>query len=694
MGKPFCAIAMRGFLGLMANCGLAQEPFPPSEEILPVSVFFADESREVFRLSPEGGRVAFLHFDGTISRLCAGNPENLKNTTTTLTGNTEGSVFSLLWLSENVIAFAARLPNGGTRIGCVRLPASDSGKPEGISVLDRDEKGVNLAGVLSRGTAVLLSIPSETNPGINDIYTADPSTGTRTLLHKNVEALPVLHVSMDGKTIVGIRCHSDGRKELLRIKGGESKTLLICSPDESLNLAAMNPDGSVAYIVTDHGSDVKFARLETVKLATGERTVVGEDPEHSVDFGEAVFDRDAKHLLGSRYFRERSVYQWLSPEMEEQFRLIKSQLPEGDVRLQDSSADGKKWIITLVRDTEPDAEYFFNSATRHLVRLDFKATNLPANRLGRMQAVSYKARDNQMISGYLTIPAGAAESNLPVVVFPHGGPNKRNYWGYDARVQFFASRGYAVFQPNFRGSSGYGKKFQNAGNGQWGRGVMQDDISDGVKWLVGSGIADPKRVAIVGGSYGGYAALAGLAFTPELYAAGVCLFGASNLPDFVREVPAGWKPFLGDISVKIGNPDLPEDDRRLAWQSPVNFTHQIKAPVMVYQGAKDDLIKKSQADRFVSACRSNGVNVDYLVSPEGGHGFTDSMDEQAAYIAMERFLARHIGGSRQMDVPRNVEERLALLRSTGAGFATKSASGDNCDSPIAVSPIKSNLSNP
>ena len=687
MDKQSPFISMRAFFGLLAISCLGLQPSLQADSVPSVSAFFADDSQEVFRLSPEGSSVAFLHFDGTASRLCTGNPENLKATTRTLTGKAEGSVFSFLWLGEKRLVFAARLPSGGTRIGCVR---ADPGKPGEITFLDRDENGVSLAGALSNGAAVLLSIPSPANPGIKDFYAADPVTGTRKLLHKNVEALPVSSVSMDGKTVVGIRCHSDGRKELLRIKEGQTKSLLLCSPEESLELVSMNPEGSLAFIVTNHGEE--FARLEAVDLASGEMTVAGQDPEKSVDFNDAVFDRDATRLLGFRCYRDKSSYRWLSPEMENRFAMIKSLVPDGDVRIRDSSRDGNKWLVTVVKDTEPDAEYYFDVETRHLVRLDSKASPIPASCLGRMRAVNYMARDGQMISGYLTIPAGVAESNLPVVVFPHGGPNMRNYWGYDARVQFFASRGYAVFQPNFRGSSGYGKKFQNAGNGQWGRGVMQDDISDGVTWLVERGIADPRRVAIVGGSYGGFAVMAGLAFTPELYAAGVCLFGASDLPDFVRNVSAAWKPFLGDIFKKIGNPGLPEDERKLAWQSPVNFTGQIKAPVMVYHGAKDDLIQKSQADRFVSACRSSRVNVDYLVSATGAHGFTDPLDEQAVYIAIERFLARHIGGSRQMDVPPDVEERLAALRATAAGSLEKSSAGENCDSPSAANPIKTDLS--
>ncbi|MEI6337965.1 MAG: alpha/beta fold hydrolase [Verrucomicrobiota bacterium] len=472
-------------------------------------------------------------------------------------------------------------------------------------------------------------------------------------------------MSRNGKALVGIRCLPDGQKELVGVGAGKARVLMTCCAEESLNIASISPDGTVVYVVTDQGKDVQFTRLEEVNIDTGKRTVVGEDPLHAVDLCDAVFDRTTNHPLACRFYRDRSDYVWLSSELEELFNELKSRLPEGDIRFQDSSRAGKEWLISVVKDTEPEAEFLYESATKNLVRLDSRTTPIPAGNLGRMKPVQYKARDKRMISAYLTMPAGSAESHLPVVVFPHGGPNKRNYWGYDARVQFFASRGYAVFQPNFRGSSGHGKDFQNAGNAQWGQGIMQDDISDGVAWLIENGIADPKRIAIVGGSYGGFAALAGLAFTPDLYACGVSLFAASNLPDFVRDIPEDWMPFFGDLAVKVGNPSLPEDARRLARQSPVNFTHQIKVPVMVYHGAKDHLIRQSQADRFVSACRSSGVNVDYLLSPSGGHGFTDPLDEQAVYIAIERFLSEHIGGRRQQDVPRNVEDRLAELRLTG-----------------------------
>jgi dipeptidyl aminopeptidase/acylaminoacyl peptidase len=509
-------------------------------------------------------------------------------------------------------------------------------------------------------------MPYSGHPGLQNLYTSDPLTGSVELFHKNLEGLSMWNVSWDGKTIAGIRGLPDGGRQLLSIKSGKARSLMECAAGESLNLFGFNSDNSEVYVLTNQGQEVEYARLESINLDTADRTILAEDAESKVDLSEPVFDRTGKHLIAAAYFRDRLVYRWYSQEAESLFASISKSLPDGDIKLKECSKDGKKWLVNVIRDTEPDAEYYFNAENNRLVQLDSRRNAVPSEKLGRMRPVRYKARDGCEISGYLTVPVGFPEANLPLVVFPHGGPNKRNFWGYDARVQFIASRGYAVFQPNFRGSSGYGKGFMNAGNKQWGRGVMQDDISDGVNWLVSIGIVDVRRVAIVGGSYGGYAALAGLAFTPDMYAAGACLFGPSDLSAFVREVPATWRHFQGDLSVMIGDPDLPEDAKRLAWQSPIHSTEKIKVPVMLYHGEEDEIVLKSQTDRFVTACRSSGVNVDYLISMDEGHGFLDPINEQAVYVAIERFLAKHIGGKQQVDVPQEVERRLVILRKSAS----------------------------
>lgn len=243
----------------------------------------------------------------------------------------------------------------------------------------------------------------------------------------------------------------------------------------------------------------------------------------------------------------------------------------------------------------------------------------------------------------------------------HGGPWYRNSWGYNPEAQFLANRGYAVLMPNFRGSTGYGKKFLNAGNKQWGTGFMQHDISDGVKYLIKEGVADPKRVGIYGGSYGGYATLAGVAFTPELYAAGVSYVGPSNIITLLSTIPPYWAPIKKIFDVRVGDMNNPEDKKRLEEQSPLNSAKSIRVPLLVVQGANDPRVKKAESDRIVIAVRDQGKPVEYLVAPDEGHGFAGRDNRMAFYTAQERFLAKHLGGRFQESVTPEVQKKLEAL---------------------------------
>ena len=258
-----------------------------------------------------------------------------------------------------------------------------------------------------------------------------------------------------------------------------------------------------------------------------------------------------------------------------------------------------------------------------------------------MKPVSYKSRDGLTIHGYLPLPVGKEARNLPVVVNPHGGPWARDVWGYNAEVQFLANRGYAVFQMNFRGSTGYGRKFWEASFRQWGR-TMQDDITDGVQWLIKEGIADPKRVAIYGASYGGYATLAGVTLTPDLYAAAVNYVGVSNMFTFMKTIPPYWEPLREMFYEMVGNPE--KDKEFLQAVSPVFHVDKIKTPLFVAQGARDPRVNKAESDQIVEALKKRGVAVEYMVKENEGHGFRNQENQFEFYEAMEKFLARHMKG--------------------------------------------------
>jgi len=278
-----------------------------------------------------------------------------------------------------------------------------------------------------------------------------------------------------------------------------------------------------------------------------------------------------------------------------------------------------------------------------------------------MEPVTYTARDGVEIPAFLTVPAGVEPEGLSAIVLPHGGPWARDTWGYSGMVQFLANRGYAVLQPNFRGSTGYGKEFLNLGNDEWGTGDMQHDLTDGARWLVEQGIADPDRIAIMGGSYGGYATLAGLAFTPDLYAAGVDIVGPSNIVTLLQSIPPYWKPIQAIFDVRVGDLDDPEDVERLESQSPLNVAERIRAPLLVIQGANDPRVKKRESDQIVVTLRDLGREVEYLVAPDEGHGFANEDNNLAMFARIEAFLAEHLGGRYQPDVGDAARERLETM---------------------------------
>jgi dienelactone hydrolase len=275
--------------------------------------------------------------------------------------------------------------------------------------------------------------------------------------------------------------------------------------------------------------------------------------------------------------------------------------------------------------------------------------------------VRITARDGVVVPAYLTLPRTGGIGPQPAVVFVHGGPWARDEWGYNSYAQFLANRGYAVLQPNFRGSTGYGKKFLNLGNGQWGTGTMQHDLTDVAAWLVKQGHAAPGKVAIMGGSYGGYATLAGLAFTPDVWAAGVDIVGPSSIVTLLNSIPPYWTPIRKMFAVRVGDVEKPADVERLQAQSPLHSAKQMKAPLLVIQGANDPRVKQAEADQIVMALRDLGRPIEYLVAPDEGHGFRGRENRLAMLASIERFLAKHLGGRAQSTVPPEVEQRLAAL---------------------------------
>jgi dienelactone hydrolase len=463
-----------------------------------------------------------------------------------------------------------------------------------------------------------------------------------------------------GKLRLATRTADNGDTDILRVDEAGFTKVYSCSVFESCGPVRFHKDATRVYMVTNKG-DVDLMRLTLFDPATSKEEVVESDPLKKVDFGNASFSEVSDELIATSYEDERTRRYFRDKAFEADYRALEKKLPGRDLTVASVTKDEQLWLVSASSDTEPGERYLYDRKSKQ-VTLQYKAfEKLPRAALASMTAISYPSTDGLQIPAFLTLPKGVPPKNLPLILFPHGGPWARDAFGYRAQVQFLANRGYAVLQPNFRGSTGYGKKFTNAGNNQWGD-KMQDDLTAGVKYLVAQGTVDAKRVGIMGGSYGGYATLAGVAFTPDLYAAAVAIVAPSNLITLLDSIPPYWEAGRKIFYERMGNPTTAEGKAQLQRQSPLNSSAKIRTPLLVVQGANDPRVKKAESDQIVIALRDRGFPVEYLVAPDEGHGFARPVNNMAMFAAAEKFLAKHLGGRFQESMTPDVSTRLGEIR--------------------------------
>ena len=477
----------------------------------------------------------------------------------------------------------------------------------------------------------------------HDLYKLKLSTGERTLLRKNTERIEAWTFDLQGKLRLASRSAENGDTEILRVDADKFTKVYSCNVFEQCDIIRFDKGGKRAYLVTNKGDDLDLTALELFDPETGMTELVESDPMKRVDFGTAVFSETTDELTNTNYEDDRVRRYFRDKGSEADFKWLGDKFPGKDVRRASVTNDEHLWLIVVDSDTEPGETYLFDRTNRDLT-FQFKVReNLPRESLADMKPVSYKSSDGLVIPAYLTLPKGIPAKNLPTIIFPHGGPWGRDVWGYNPYAQFFANRGYAVLSMNFRGSAGYGKKFLDAGNEEWGR-KMQDDVTWGANYLIAEGIADPKRVGIFGGSYGGYATLAGVAFTPDVYAAAVDLFGPSNLITLLNAIPPYWEAGRKMMYQRMGDPTTAEGKALLHERSPLTSAANIKTPLLIAQGANDPRVNHAESEQIVVALRDRGFPVEYLLIPDEGHGFARPVNNMAALMATERFFARYLGG--------------------------------------------------
>lgn len=510
------------------------------------------------------------------------------------------------------------------------------------------------------------SDPAHIYVGINDrdkawhdLYKLNLATGERTLLRKNTERVTGWIFDNKAALRLATRAAENGDTEFLRVDAAKLEKIYSCGVLESCSPLRFDKANAKLYFSTDKG-ELNLSQLMLMDPATGQATLVEKDPLNRVDFGGAVFSDLTDEMIVTSYEDDRERLYWKNKAFEADHKWLSAKLPNREFGFGSHTTDERLWIISSHSDVEPGETYLFDR-TKKTLTLQYKIREqLPRETLAAMKPIRYKSSDGLEIPAYLTLPKGLPAKSLPLVVFPHGGPWARDSWGYNAIHQFLANRGYAVLSMNFRGSTGYGKKFLNAGNNEWGQ-KMQDDITWGVKHLVAEGIADPKRVGIAGGSYGGYATLAGVAFTPDVYAAAVAIVAPSNLMTLLESIPPYWEPIKKMFYERMGDPNTAEGKAQLARQSPLNSAAKIQRPLMVVQGANDPRVNKRESDQIVIALRDRKFPVEYLVADDEGHGFARPVNNLAMFAAMEKFFARYLDGRFQSGMTPEVEKRLKEL---------------------------------
>jgi dipeptidyl aminopeptidase/acylaminoacyl peptidase len=648
--------ALAGLAGTAALATLAALPAtsfaadaapaaPPAP--YPIKDFFSNPERGYFRLSEDGRTLSFMQpvaqpdglrrmnifvqsLDG--SRL-VGEPRKL-------TSETARDISTYWWKGSDTILYAKDF-GGDENFHVVQVDVK-TGKVTDLT--PGDKLRADLVDDLPEDPGHVLIQTNQRNPEVFDIYRVDLRTGKSELVAENPGDILGWQTDHQGRVRLAVR--TEGLKTTILYRADEKaawKPLMTTDYRTEVSPAFFAADDHHFYATSNRGRDLKaLVEIDPDKPDAASEQLLFTPP--GVDSGDPSWSRKKKKLVRVDYEDEKASHRFFDTGSEQVWQRLQAKLPGYELILQSATLDEDKYVVAATNDRTPGARWLYDARTDTITKLGDINAKIPEAAMAEMKPITYQARDGLVIHGYLTLPTkavlgGRDPKNLACIVNPHGGPWARDAWNYNPEVQFLANRGYCVLQMNFRGSTGYGRKFWEASFGQWGL-AMQDDITDGVKWLVAQGYADPKRVGIYGGSYGGYATLAGVVYTPDVYAAAVDYVGVSNLLTFMNTIPPYWRPEMPKFHDMVGDPE--KDKARLEATSPALHADRIKAPLFVAQGARDPRVNKAESDQMVAALKARGIDVEYMVKDNEGHGFHNEENQQAFYAAMERFFGTHL----------------------------------------------------
>ncbi len=611
-------------------------------DLLPRRLIFGNPERTIVRISHDGTRLAFLAPVDGVLNLWVGPVERIDDARP-VTNATDRNLGSwIVWMHDNRHVLFFRDQAGDEnwcawaidlRSGNVRALTPQSGVTCGVQQLSREFP------------AELLIRHNGRDKRHFDLYRVNVATGESNLIEKNEEGFAGYFTDQRLRTLFATRVMDDGRIEFLRRNNdGQWDCCEKIDTDDQMttSLVEVSADGRELYWLDSRCRDT--AGVIAQDIASGTVRVLAEDP-HS-DFTGILLDPALDHPIAAVCARERQRWQVLDAAFVDDFAYL-THLNSGDLMITGMSQDRQHWLVAYYRDDAPLEYFHYDRGRRQAHRLFSSTPALVGAPLVKMEPVIIRARDGLELVCYLSRPRDSSPvDRLPMVLLVHGGPWGRDGWGLSPNHQWLANRGYAVLSVNFRGSTGFGKAFINAGNREWA-GKMHDDLIDAVDWAVAEGIADPARVAIMGTSYGGYSALVGVTFTPEKFACAVDLVGISNLVTFINTIPDHWQTWKSILAVRVGDYKTEEGRKFLEERSPLNRAYRIVRPLLIGQGANDVRVKAAESEQIVAAMQRHGIPVTYVYYADEGHGLGRPANRQSFAAVTEAFLAQHLGGRRQ-----------------------------------------------
>ncbi|MCC6752438.1 MAG: S9 family peptidase [Saprospiraceae bacterium] len=627
-------------------------------------IFFGDPEISGAQVSPDGKWMSFVKPLNSVRNIWVKRFREPFERARPLTAVTARPISDYFWTRSGRYIVFVQDQGGDENYSVYAVDLKQAVEAEGIPIAraltQQKNIRVYLYGVARKKPNVIFVGINDRDPSWHDPYALNVRTGTLKRLHRNTGRIVQWVFDRNDVLRVALRSNEDGSTEFLRLDSGKMIPFYHCGPLESAHCVNFHEDGNRVYAVSNRGAQVDLMRLLFIHIETGQEELVESDPEMEVDFGAVSFSDVDNRIIATQYTGDKTRIYWRDADFEMHYRKLEQKFPKCEVAIRSMTRDENRWLVAVFSDRDSGSIYSYSRRSGRC-RFEYRPRpQLDPNVLSEMQVVRYPSSDGMEIQAYLTLPLGWTANQLPLVVHPHGGPWTRDVWGYNPLAQFLANRGYAVLQMNYRGSTGFGKAFLDAGNREWGL-KMQDDITYGVYHLVSTGLVDPKRVAILGGSYGGYASLAGAAFTPDVYACAISKVGPSSLLTLLASIPPYWEAGRKMFHLRMGDPTTPEGEEHLKRASPLYSVQQIRCPVMIVQGANDPRVKQAESDQIVEALHKNKKEVAYLCAEDEGHGFVHPVNNMAFLAAAEAFLARHLGGRFQETMPDEVRERLRKM---------------------------------